>query len=269
MSEEFKKFAFETPLYSDLPLPSDFNLAAILLGCVGCRVDGHCPYCGQTSTFFVQKKISKYDSYGGTWDEKLEYNAVVKFHFREMICARDPDHQIRYWFRIHHSDGDEYFLTKTGQFPSLADVANDEARSYREILSKEDSSELHKAIGLAAHGVGIGSFVYLRRIFERLVNGRFNEFKESENWDYQEFRSLRMDQKVELLREHIPPFLYDNRRLYSVLSKGIHELSDELCLQAFEPIKLSIKIVLEEDKKKQEELELRSKAAAAIASFQS
>ena len=37
--------------------------------------------------------------------------------------------------------------------------------------------EFTKAIGLAANGVGIGSFVYLRRIFENLVFQAFDEAK--------------------------------------------------------------------------------------------
>jgi hypothetical protein len=50
-------------------------------------------------------------------------------------------------------------VQKIGQFPSLADIANDESKTYRSVLTKRDSSEFHKAIGLATHGVGIGSFV--------------------------------------------------------------------------------------------------------------
>jgi hypothetical protein len=36
---------------------------------------------------------------------------------------------------------------KIGQYPSLADVANDGSKVYRSVLK----DELHKAIGLAAH----------------------------------------------------------------------------------------------------------------------
>ena len=78
-------------------------------------------------------------------------------------------------------------LQKIGQFPSLADIAIDESKTYRTVLTPEDSSQFHKAIGLAAHGVGIGSFVYLRRIFERLVISRFAEFKTVEGWADDDF----------------------------------------------------------------------------------
>ena len=179
-----------------------------------------------------------------------------------LTCARDADHKIRIWYAVSQQS-----LIKYGQTPSLADIANDEASTYRGVLNTTDSAELHKAIGLAAHGIGIGSFVYLRRIFERLVKNRFEEFKEVEKWDDADFLSLRMDEKVKFLEGHLPNFLVENRKLYGILSKGIHELSDDICLKVFEPIKLSIKIILEEDKKKQEDLKLRKIAAEAVANF--
>ena len=74
-------------------------------------------------------------------------------------CARNDDHRIAYYFFIIKS-----IVLKIGQHPSLADISNDEASAYRAILGKPDAAEFHKAIGLAAHGVGVGSFVYLRRV---------------------------------------------------------------------------------------------------------
>ncbi len=63
-------------------------------------------------------------------------------------------------------------IQKVGQFPSLADIANDESKAYSSVLKGTDARELHTAIGLAAHGVGIGSYVYLRRVFEHLIERR-------------------------------------------------------------------------------------------------
>jgi hypothetical protein len=54
-------------------------------------------------------------------------------------------------------------------------------------------------MGLAAHNVGIGSFVYLRRIFERLIIKRYTDFKETEGWNDEDFYKLRMAEKVEFL----------------------------------------------------------------------
>lgn len=255
-----EQFAFKTPLYSKIDLPKDLILKATLYGSRPFKVDGHCPKCGKSSTFS-----------GGSRTLNLNVESADVKHIRnfvgydrlEMTCARNNQHKLLYWFLLMPDT-----VEKVGQHPSLADIANDEAATYRSVLNKNDATELHKAIGLAAHGVGIGSFVYLRRIFERLIYNRFESFKEVEGWDEAYFFKLKMDDKVKFLKGHVPSFLYDNRRLYGILSKGIHELSDEVCLKAFEPLKLSIKIILEEDKKKKEELEMQQAAADAIKAFE-
>jgi hypothetical protein len=254
-------FLFGTPLYVEIPLPADMNFKATLAGYFSVKVDGHCPECGKQTTFTTKKVFGS----SATAGEALRIKAVedrVGFAELEAVCARNGDHRLNYWLKFQRAS-----VMKVGQIPSLADIANDEASTYRKVLNPRDSSELHKAIGLAAHGVGIGSFVYLRRLFERLVVGRFEEFKGVEGWNEADFSKLRMNEKIEFLRGHLPSFLVENSKIYSILSLGIHELSDETCLAAFEPIKLSLKIILEDDKKKQEELELRRLAAAAISGF--
>ena len=135
------------------------------------------------------------------------------------------------------------------------------------MLDREDRAELHRAIGLAAHGVGVGSFVYLRRVFERLILRRFKEFKDEEGWNEAEFVRLRMEDKIEFLERHLPDFLARNRKVYAILSKGIHELQENECLSAFEMLKHAIFFILDEDKHNMEQLELRRKAEQAIASF--
>jgi hypothetical protein len=76
-----------------------------------------------------------------------------------------------------------------------------------------------------------------------------------------------MSEKIGFLRSHLPPFVVENHKIYSILSLAVHELSEERCLQFFPVIKASIVVMLDEDKKKKEELELRNSLKAAIAGF--
>lgn len=252
-----KEFAFETPLYTKKDLPDDLGLKGILAGYYSGKVDGYCPQCGKETTFSFRSYYSvRKDILNKKILEDVGYNKL------EMVCSRDSVHKIKYWYIL-----EKLTVEKVGQYPSLADIANDEAATYRSVLTKDNSNELHKAIGLAAHGVGIGSFVYLRRIFERIINERFNSLKKSEGWDEADFNKLRMDKKVKHLEGHIPDFLVENLKIYSILSKGIHELSEEECLNLFEPLKLSLKMILEDDKKKQDDDELRKKTSKAIKSI--
>lgn len=256
----FEKFAFQTPLYASVDVPDDLILRAILSGLRNVRVDGHCPVCSKVSTFSNNTSTLNLNV------ESVRERVRNELGYRSLsiTCARDHSHEIKFWFLLLKKT-----VQKVGQYPSLADIANDEAAAYRSVLNKVDASELHKAIGLAAHGVGIGSFVYLRRIFERLIHTRFSDVKNAHGWRDEDFTNLRMNQKVEFLKGHIPQFLYENREVYAILSKGIHELSDAECLAFFEPLKLSLKIILEEDKKKKEEIALRTLAIDAIKGFRS
>jgi hypothetical protein len=158
-------------------------------------------------------------------------------------------------------------IEKYGQYPSYGDVANGELRSKRKGLSEQDGREFYRAVGLASHGVGIGSFVYMRRIFERVIRNIFDEVKEKEGWTEQEYTGRRMDERIELLKEHLPSFLVRNARLYSILSRGIHELDEQDCLQFFEIARSSIIFILDEAQRRKEREEERRAAELAIASY--
>ncbi|MBY3038920.1 hypothetical protein [Rhizobium laguerreae] len=246
---------FEAPLYKRFSLGQDLKLTSQIFGRAGkLRFDGHCPNCRQNSTWDVSSSMS--------YNTSIFHQDILdktKVDWMAITCARDEEHEIRIY--LHYS---KLSVEKIGQYPSLATIANDEASRYRSVMSSEDGQEFHKAVGLAAHGVGVGSFVYLRRVFERLVHGRFEEWKAREGWTDEQFLTLRMSDKIMFLRDHLPQFLVEHSRIYGILSAGIHELSEEECLAFFEPLKHSIIIILEEDKKKKEELALRQKFSSAL-----
>ena len=156
-------------------------------------------------------------------------------------------------------------MLKIGQYPSIADFHIYEIKQYDKLLSKDVLKEFTKAIGLAANGVGIGSFVYLRRIFENLILESFEEAKQEGKVEEETFSRSRMDEKIELLEDYLPSFLVENKSIYSILSKGIHELDENTCLEYFETMKLGIEIILDQklEKKKQKEKEEEAKKRIA------
>jgi len=254
--ESLQQFLFEVPLYAHYSLGQNRNRVAELYGHKELRVDGHCPGCGRDATFEV---IAARIPAGDPWNRIESRWADDNLSIR---CTRDGAHTVQYWFEIKNM-----IVQKFGQLPSLADIANDEFKQYRKLLSPALASEFHKAVGLVAHGVGVGSFVYLRRIFESLIDNRFEEFKEAEKWDEADFKKLRMEEKVLLLRKHLPEFLVANRKLYSILSIEIHELSEAACLTYFDVMRRSIIMILEDDKKAREDAEQRKAFERAIADF--
>ena len=258
-----EEFLFGAPLYKLYKLPDDLEIVKCIYGrveeygrVVKVRIDGHCPFCGKESTFFVS---GVHIPRGDEWT-----NIKKRYAFEEMsiTCVRNDYHRVRYYFQIR-----SMVIQKIGQLPSLADISNDEVAQYRKGMASEDAREFHKAIGLAAHGIGVGSFVYLRRVFEHLIDGRYKEFKSAEGWKDEEFFKLKMTEKIKLLKDHLPDFLVENAKIYSILSIGIHELDEDACLGYFDLMKNSIIIILNEDKKKKEELSLRESFTEAIKKF--
>jgi hypothetical protein len=256
MTEETKyieEFLFRAPLYEQVSITEDFAKAILLSHP---NIDGYCYECHQMRTFvFAQGKVN-YD-----WWARYD-NDTTKTGGTLLIKCTRHQHEIYFYYRL-----DSGLIHKVGQDPSFADIAIDESKSYSKLLDKNDAAEFHKAIGLAAHGVGIGSYVYLRRIFERLIWTRFAAFKDAEKWDEADFKAMRMKDKIEFLKNHLPEFLIKNTKLYSILSLGVHELNEKDCLAFFPVLRQSTIWILEQDKKKKEELDQQRGLEEAISRF--
>jgi hypothetical protein len=55
-----------------------------------------------------------------------------------------------------------------------------------------------------------------------------------------------MDDKIAVLKQHLPKFLVENRSLYGIMSVGVHTLSEEKCLAAFPVVRVAIELILDE-----------------------
>lgn len=169
---------------------------------------------------------------------KKSFNYVYK-HFS---CTRHKEHTISFTFVV-----DNGVFSKIGQYPSVADLNTMDIKKYRKVLKGKDKyNEFNKGVGLASHGVGIGSFVYLRRIFESLIEEAHITQKNSPNWDEALYSNSKMDNRIKMLESVLPEFLVRNRGIYGILSAGIHELSEEQCLNIFPDVKLGIELILDE-----------------------
>lgn len=142
------------------------------------------------------------------------------------VCAMDKSHHVDY---IVRTDGNT--MIKIGQYPSVADMEFPKLKEYDKVLTEEDRREMGTAIGLYASGVGVGSYVYLRRILERILSQARE--KAGDSIDVEIFNRSKVKEKIEMLKDYLPPFLTSNKTLYGVVSKGIHELSEKDCILYF------------------------------------
>ncbi|TDS25390.1 hypothetical protein [Halanaerobium congolense] len=233
------------------------------------NIDAYCPECGEISTFNSSTNSSRAgsdfsDQFNPNMNleestlEKIvhkKYNDFIdnnKIIERKFKCARNETHIMFFYFMIkdeRHVE-EENKILKIGQYPSMVDLNKIELKKYKKqlakILTEELASEYNKAVMLHTHGYGVASFVHLRRIFEGLIEKTFLEKIDDIGLDKETFYKKRMDKKIDLLKEYIPDFLGENSYIYSILSKGIHELDEKECLEIFDILKTGIEIILEE-----------------------
>ena len=138
--------------------------------------------------------------------------------------------------------------------------------SYDKVLDKEKLREFTRGIGLAAHGIGIGSFVYLRRIIEFFIEEAHQVAIKDQSWkDEPAYLNLKVGQRIESLKSFLPPILVEARKVYSILSKGIHELTEKECLDYFQPLKVIIELILDDREIERKRREKEKEAKDAIA----
>ena len=200
------------------------------------RKDFYCAYINHHRVF-VQFRI-----YDPIEPEDIKESSTV-------ICSADVNDQKAY--EAYECLHDCLIIQKVGQYPSIADMELIDINKYQTILGKESYREFKRAIGLYSHGIGCGSFVYLRRIFERLIEEKHQECVKANDWDEQRYKDSKVKEKIKILEEKgysiIPKELSPiKEKLYGVLSKGVHESTDAACAELFPCLQFAIECILEE-----------------------
>lgn len=266
-----EEFVFNIPLYQKVDKDSGYNdiITKLVSQNESITIEGYNPVKKIDTTYYLYKGIGNLQEYSNGYTMGYGRTLVDGYTYSEQLLAEDGVRSAvfkckRYGDKItiivYHSKN-ESTIMKVGQYPSVATIHIGQIKQYNKLLEEPISKEFTRAVGLAANGVGIGSFVYLRRVFEKLIMDAFNEAKES--IDVDAFERQRMDEKIRTLCDYLPSFIVENNSIYGILSKGIHELSEDECLAYFDCLRTSIELILDErvdqiNKKKREELVKKS-----------
>jgi|GEM_PF-3284375 len=161
---EPNEFLLETPVHSRFK--NDSTKIWELKNFKG-PLDSYCIECGEQSIFnrfgpTPSQLIAGIAPVYGGFHSPHDEDKVQTFSI-EFTCSRNEDHRAMFHFRV-----DRNSICKFGEFPSRAERFSAGVRKYREILAHEQIS-LQLAQELYAQGIGAGSFVYLRRIFENVI----------------------------------------------------------------------------------------------------
>lgn len=137
-------------------------------------------------------------------------------------------------------DGETIRFQKYGELPKKQLERNPVLQRFLE----DDLENYEKAVVCLSHEYGVAAFAYFRRIVENNINKLLDLVQEdaqssSANTKLIELDKLRenspMGDKIKIANHALPEYLNPSGqnplgRLYKVLSEGVHEFSEEECL---------------------------------------
>lgn len=181
----------------------------------------------------------------------------------KFTCSRDPTHSLFFTMLLDNGQ-----ISKIGQSPSYADIHLEDVEQYKKIMDNDTFKEFKKSIGLYTHGVGAGSIVYLRRIIEKfIIEPAHSEAKSKDGWNEKEYTDSKTRERIKILKDYLPKLLVDNTVIYGIVSKGIHELSEEECIQYYPTLKSFIELILTDIKSEKDKEEKKKKLQSDLSSI--
>jgi hypothetical protein len=226
-------------------------------------LDCFCPECGATS--ILQPQPARSSPFVTASETDVVQYALANFQPREVryTCTRSSRHQMLFSLILNKG-----ILIKVGQYPSYADIYIQGTDRVKNLLPNDLFIEFKKSIGLYAHGVGAGSMVYLRRIIEKfMIEPAHQQAQQAPGWDEKKYRDSRVKDRMKQLEGYLPSLLIKNAGVYSIISKGIHELSEKDCLEYYPVLKNFLEFLLTDMKNKKEEEEVKLQFEASLSSI--
>jgi hypothetical protein len=254
------------PLYAKLEGDEAYMeaLNEVLDGKAGVDFDNYCVTCEQVTPWTLRKYQPRNSGGGAGLTTRYVQEFLPTIRAVNTVCLRRK----HFYTYVIHVAGST--AQKIGQKPSMADIAFGELKAIPGI-DKQDRKELGRALGLFAHDTPLGAFVYLRRVFERMIGRAHERHAEKSGSALENWADMRMGDRISALADELPSVVQSNSAVWSLLSKGIHELSDDDAETLFPLVKAVIFEMLgEEERHRQAALQseaTRKALASAAARF--
>lgn len=201
-----------------------------------------CAVCGSDQTF------NMFNEYYEEYVNEIVNGRIRDLRYRCASCHKSQ----RIFLVVFHTkkkdkDQDSLVLEKVGQYPAwsiemdkeLEEMLGEHAEYYRRGLICESQS------------YGIGAYAYFRRITEdiidELLESIFDLVEEGEKEQYKEKleevkKEKIAEKKINIVKDLLPKSLQIDgmnplKELYGVLSQGIHDKTDEECMEKAEAIR--------------------------------
>lgn len=172
-----------------------------------------------------------------------------------LTCNLDDDHKYVIYYKLSY-DENEFTITKIGQNIAPYEIGLPEVKIYEKQLKKFDAVDDYRRVFIhRIHNDNVAALLYLRRVFEKMVMKLLDGAELSDNHFETKIKKLKDDNKLN------PEVNELARSVYELLSKGIHELSNDECTGLFNSLNLFIDMQLiyikTEEEKKQRLLKLK------------
>lgn len=204
------------------------------------KLDTYCNVCKRETPFEYNKNYILINEDGKNYNQYMEYLHNNIF-FLNYYCTRCNQNEVIFLIKIEWD-----YISKIAQNPTELDLLWKDFKKYEKILDDSKINELKKSIISYSNNYWIPAYLYLRRIFEYLIQSVYNDTK-NEYWiSDNDFRFKDTKDKIDLLKIHLPDFLVDHKNIYSILSKWVHELNEDECLKYYDILKESIILILDQ-----------------------
>lgn len=231
---EIRKFLEDAPLYSwrEFIMPEPARTSLHITG-----IDAHCGVCDKERPFHVMRSVG-----GGAGHNQVIVPNLSSgrshFQFTCVSCHKET----RMYSVEQIVEGQTVRIQKYGELPR-GKIPRD--RRLQNFL-KHDRENYEKAVICLSHEYGIAAFAYFRRILETNIGQLLILVEEDAKASGEAPETLQaleelkkespMSDRIKLANLALPHYLRPSGlnplgRLYQVLSEGVHNLSEEKCLQ--------------------------------------
>lgn len=217
----------------------------------------YCNMCTNVQTFNMENGYTHF-----AVDRPVAHSPIGKVFEMRYLCA--SCNGFRYTFYVEFgldkapaSDSQTFsgWIRKIGQSPPWE---IDIDKNLERTLGK-DSDLYKKGLVCESQSYGIGSYAYFRRITENILDELLSSISslidpsEKEKYDQalEKVKKTRVtEEKIELVQDLLPASLQPNginplKSLHSSLSDGIHNKTDEECLELADSIKTTLIYLVE------------------------
>ncbi|MEK7072287.1 MAG: hypothetical protein AAB969_01835, partial [Patescibacteria group bacterium] len=246
-----KEFLETYPLYKEFKTTWNTHVSITLIEKPAIHL--HCDVCDSCQTFNM---VNQYTEVDFQLANEFVGDRIVRAKYQCSCCKRFVRQFYIKFFQGENTstNGEEYACVsymKVGQFPSWSIEMNQELEKMLGV----HADNYKKGLVCESQSYGIGAYAYFRRITENIIGELLDSIpdliddqteKDAYKKALEEVKKTKVaEKKIELVKDLLPDALKATginplKALYGALSVGLHDKTDEECMELAEIIRDSL-----------------------------